>query len=333
MRIASQVICSSLIGVSLGLIALPPFLQAQTREETSLWESVKDSKDAEDYRAYLDKYPDGTYAPLAKRRIALYDARPAVQAPPAKTAAITGEVSQPSKSGASAPVTMTECEGTNNCGTWTFLGTQGNGQWPSGSVGNLTVEHFDENSVTIRRSDSTGPSAGLTAVYTGTRHGDRIGGEVKSSWPGHGDTTGNWYATIGKVAQSPPSLMRVCSPPSTDRCGNWTWHDGRYEGVWPGISKTATITLESFGPDSVVMNRTDYDTGKRFIYRGKISSRGDSIIDGEISGVDDNLLTHFVAYWGAQLEDHPALRGAQPPVGPVRAPIICYTWFFALVCQ
>lgn len=48
-----------------------PILQAQTtREEAVLWTSIKDSKDAEDYRGYLDKYPDGTFAPIAKRRIA-----------------------------------------------------------------------------------------------------------------------------------------------------------------------------------------------------------------------------------------------------------------------
>src|ERR1700677_470688 len=81
----------------------------------------------------------------------------------------------PSKPKAAGPVTMTECEGTNNCATWTFLGTQGNGQWPSGEVANLTVESGDADTVVIRRADSTGSSAGLTVTYTGTRHGDRIG--------------------------------------------------------------------------------------------------------------------------------------------------------------
>lgn len=41
------------------------------------------------------------------------------------------------------PVTMTECEGVNNCATWTFLGTQGNGQWPTGETANLSVERYD----------------------------------------------------------------------------------------------------------------------------------------------------------------------------------------------
>jgi len=40
----------------------------------------------------------------------------------------------PSKAQAAVPVTMTERERTNNCATWTFLGGQGNSQWPSGDI-------------------------------------------------------------------------------------------------------------------------------------------------------------------------------------------------------
>jgi len=133
----------------------------------------------------------------------------------------------PSK--AATPVTMTECEGVNNCATWTFLGAQGNGQWPSGEVANLNVERYDNDSVVIRRADSTGSSAGLTAVYTGTRHGDRVGGEFTSSWPEHWDNkSGNWYATVeGTVSR--PSVMHFCDV----NCTTLQWENGRY------VSKTA----------------------------------------------------------------------------------------------
>jgi len=116
----------------------------------------------------------------------------------------------PSKPQAASPVTMTECEGVNNCATWTFLDTQGNGQWPSGEIANLSVERYDNDSVVIRRADSTGPSAGLTAVYTGTRHGDRVGGDFTSSWPGHwNNKSGNWYATIETTTQSPQNAQHI----------------------------------------------------------------------------------------------------------------------------
>jgi hypothetical protein len=87
---------------------------------------------------------------------------------------------------AQAPVlvTMTECEGVNNCAAWTFLGPQGNGQWPSGEVANLTVARADADSVEIHRADSTGSAAGLTAVYKGVRHAITL--EESSHLPGRG---------------------------------------------------------------------------------------------------------------------------------------------------
>ena len=38
--------------------------------ELSFWDSIKDSKQAEDYQDYLSKYPNGQFAPLATRRVA-----------------------------------------------------------------------------------------------------------------------------------------------------------------------------------------------------------------------------------------------------------------------
>ena len=49
--------------------------------ELAFWDSVKTSTSAADYRAYLQKYPDGTFAELAKNRLASLEAagRPAVE--------------------------------------------------------------------------------------------------------------------------------------------------------------------------------------------------------------------------------------------------------------
>jgi hypothetical protein len=336
-----------LVCLCLASAAATPHLQSQTREETSLWISVKDSKDAEDYKAYLDKYPDGVYAPIAKRRIAQLAAHPSAQAPvdqPGPTAGLTAAQST-AKPRSGAPVTMTECEGTNNCATWTFLGTQGNGQWPSGEVANLSVEHFDTASVVIRRADSTGPSAGLTAVYRGTRNGNRVGGEFTSSWPGHwNNMTGNWYATIGRAAQSIPTLMRVCDPAHS--CGTLTWNNGHYDGVWGGGGAgpdgsqgvIATMTVESFSPDSVILHRSDSNRpGYFYTYTGKISSAGNSILngiwEGDAGSREAGLLGHYTATWGAAFQDNPAAR--QQHQGPVvvSRPTVCYGWFFAVVCQ
>src|SRR5262249_33946681 len=40
--------------------------------DKAVWDGIKDSKDASDYRAYLDAYPTGIYAPIAKSRLAQY---------------------------------------------------------------------------------------------------------------------------------------------------------------------------------------------------------------------------------------------------------------------
>ena len=224
-----------------------------------------------------------------------------------------GQTTQP-KSKAAVPVTMTECEGTNNCATWTFLGGQGNGNWPSGEIANLTVESSDANTVVIRRADSTGASAGLTVVYKGTRHGDRVGGEFTSSWPGHWDNkAGNWYATIGKVPQKLPPR----------------------DGVWVQANVTATMTVESFSPESVIIRRIDSAprTGFAYVYSGKISSQGNSVLDGVWTGEAGSRQAgasgRFTATWGAALNDNPAAR-SQPVI--VARPVVCYGWFF-VVCQ
>ena len=40
------------------------------RYELIFWESIRDSKRAEDYEAYLKAFPEGRFAPLAKARAA-----------------------------------------------------------------------------------------------------------------------------------------------------------------------------------------------------------------------------------------------------------------------
>ena len=313
--------------------ALSPLVHAQSREETSLWENIKDSRDAEDYLAYLDKYPEGAYAPLAKRRAAAIKSTATSRAARTQEAPPAGDdVSQaPSKRKATAPVTMTECEGTNNCATWTFLGAQGNGTWPSGETANLSVEHFDANSVVIRRADSVGPSAGLTAEYHGSRHGDRIGGEFTSSWPGHWENkSGNWYATIGEGVQSIPNLMHFCA----QHCMTLVWEHDHYASNTGG-----TWTVVSFIPQLVMLNRVE-PSGFRGSYKGAISSEGDSLVNVVSSNdpfTEDGTPTGPAAYgnfrivWGKALNSVPGSDGPAPAI--VARPLICVPWFFTVVCD
>jgi hypothetical protein len=50
---------------------------AKIEQETVFWESIKDSGDAGLYRAYLDSFPTGTFAPIAKAKLAETEAQEA----------------------------------------------------------------------------------------------------------------------------------------------------------------------------------------------------------------------------------------------------------------
>jgi carboxyl-terminal processing protease len=50
--------------------AAAPAAAGPSAAETAFWNSIQNSKQAGDYQAYLDQYPTGTFAPLAKSRLA-----------------------------------------------------------------------------------------------------------------------------------------------------------------------------------------------------------------------------------------------------------------------
>jgi hypothetical protein len=229
---------------------------------------------------------------------------------------------------------MTECEGVNNCATWTFLGSQGNGQWPSGEVANLSVERYDTDSVVIRRADSTGSSAGLTAVYTGTRHGNRVGGEFTSSWPGHWyNQSGNWYATL-EAPITPPSVMHFCYA----NCWTLSWDNGHY--IASTDNARSIWVVERFTRELVTIHRTDTNGGGgvafEAVYAGQISKEGDRLTNVTINGQKSD----FRLAWGTALNTVPGSnaerdRGQQPQpqVVAVRPVVVCYPWFLGMVCQ
>jgi hypothetical protein len=245
-----------------------------------------------------------------------------------------GQNAQPApKAQAAVPVTMTECEGTNNCATWTFLGGTGNGRWPSGEIANLTVERSDASTVVIRRADSTGASAGLTAVYTGTRHDDRVGGEFTSSWPGHwAGRSGNWYATVEKGPVSPPSVMHFCAA----HCLTFTWENGVYTNYTnlPGQSaERRVLTIESFTRSSVVLRRADTGSNPMTAtMRGQMAADGNSVVNGMSDGTSP-----FKLAWGAALHTLPGSDeerdyGKPQPQVIVMPAVVCIPWFFTVVC-
>lgn len=79
-----------LIGLLLGLListaVWPQAPSGDSAVEMMFWESVRGSSDPADFRAYLEKYPNGSFAPLARNRLAALGqpqgSAPAAQARP-----------------------------------------------------------------------------------------------------------------------------------------------------------------------------------------------------------------------------------------------------------
>ncbi|WP_459855780.1 SH3 domain-containing protein [Dongia sp. agr-C8] len=61
--------------------AAMPVQTVQAQSELDYWNAIKDSKQAEDYQGYLDKYPNGNFADLAKLRVKKYTVAAPAAAP------------------------------------------------------------------------------------------------------------------------------------------------------------------------------------------------------------------------------------------------------------
>lgn len=105
--------------------------------ELSFWETIRNSESAAEYRAYLDAYPNGRFAALARTREQLYKAKPQV---PGAVAA----VSVPDKAQQAPAKTLRDC---NGCPEMTLL--------PAGSfeMGSNEMFEFEKpvHKVTIAR--------------------------------------------------------------------------------------------------------------------------------------------------------------------------------------
>ena len=107
--------------------------------EVVFWQSIKDSKNAADYKDYLARWPGGTFAALAKRRLAELE-KAAVVTPPAPPPAEkpspqrgstfevgtyrTGDLISPHDETANAPGCQARCIGNPQCAAWTWHGPE-----------------------------------------------------------------------------------------------------------------------------------------------------------------------------------------------------------------
>jgi hypothetical protein len=160
--------------------------------------------------------------------------------------------------------------------TWVFDGAEGTVSSPSSQAGSrLTIERFDSDSIMVRRADQTGPTAGRTAVYTGSVRGSLISGTVEWAWPDHADYPKKGVfsgmlqdqpsapSTVGapisstNSSNSPPPELLVCENGGVCDAA-WIFTGSTGTGTWFTRKPVrATLTLLRSEPDYIVIRRTD----------------------------------------------------------------------------
>lgn len=212
----------------------------------------------------------------------------------------------------SLPISMAQCE-PDSCATWAFHGKQGSGQWTTGPIADLTIEHFDASTVSIHREDRTGPGKGIDGHYVGTRKGDHIEGTFVWVWPGGKYPTGtvNWIATIqwkkNESERPVPGSMAMCEG-AADGCSTWSFEGKKGHGQWPN-GASAKLSVEHFDEDRISIRRADADGA----WRGLVALYTGTIKEGRIEGTmtwlwpDHGQFTIGTVDWHATIQN--ALSG------------------------
>ena len=92
-----------LLSLALAAGAQTSEVSAETlRVEMVFWESVRNSTDPADFRAYLEQYPNGRFAALARNRLAALEPKPVAPAPAAPAPAPQASVPQSPRAGPGA---------------------------------------------------------------------------------------------------------------------------------------------------------------------------------------------------------------------------------------
>jgi hypothetical protein len=208
------------------------------------------------------------------------------------------------------PETLAMCEdAADGCANWSFQGRDGYGNWSNCVAANLSVEHFDGRTITIRRIDATGAWQGLSALYTGTIAGDRIDGAMSWLWQGHDPfTIGTvpWHATIGAAPTEhavPVDTAMLCASSASiahnyRMASHWFLYAERQGNVRASVD--IGILLVN-GPDGVPR---DYANAlKRFEFAG---NKGDTLGMNNAAlmyqrGLGVAVNPERVKYWGDRL--------------------------------
>jgi hypothetical protein len=173
---------------------------------------------------------------------------------------------------------------------WLLNGTEGTATSPGNPAGSpITIEKFDGDSLVVRRLEQAGPTAGLTAVYTGAVHGAHVSGTVDYSWPGHPDYPAHGMfaavlpdqlapaaapvAASDAVPDSLPTELLVCENHGACNAA-WVLHGSEGTGTWFAQKPVrATLAIINSAHDNIRIHRADTSDGVAANYVGSL--RGD----------------------------------------------------------
>ena len=233
-------------------------------------------------------------------------------------------------------ISIKECED-GTCTTWMFFGTQGHGKMPSGNEANLNVTNSDPANIEIERIDLTGKSPGSKLYYTGTMHGGSLGGEIWTKPGKQGEEEGHWTVTVENTPEGLPHTIRSCAQHNF----TLTWINDHYDSVEDGYSTLGPIfKVDKFGPGDNGVSIHRIQTGASADYIGEDTGKG--VITGTQYWRDDSgkkWNAPFRLTYGAMFDTNctgtpPELRPAQHQQQPVIVVpvVVCYPWFFGVVC-
>ena len=245
---------------------------------------------------------------------------------------------------------MQECEDAVGCVTWMFQGTDGQGRWPTGAVGDLTLETFNDNTVLIRRTDHTGTAKGLTAVYTATRNGNRLEGTLTWSWPKHGifsSGRNKWHATMNLPQTASNTAVPPVAPsntsanpaePSSEKlpngmhecetgvgCVAWNFDGKTGTGHWRH-GAVAELTIERLDASGATIRRVDTTGAMKGLTATYEATRKGDLLEGTVkwSWPGHGAQSSGINTWNALIlrppdPAHVALKGEEPKPIPVKS--------------
>jgi len=167
------------------------------------------------------------------------------------------------------PVAVTECQGVNNCATWTFFNKKGVGRWPTGEQAVLEITSFTNNEIVISRTDVEGTKSGLVATYRGALEDGEVAGRFMATYNGQQDV-GHWYWVVTKNAggsdqpvREPVSKTLHVTECEGENCAigpgavTWSFEGSSNNGIGVFGTGNQPLVLEHFDGKSIEVSRND----------------------------------------------------------------------------